>query len=111
MSGTTRPSHQVQSDSAVLEKVKVTRPPRYSVWMLNDDFTPMEFVVEVLQAVFHLAPAVSQRLMWEIHTKGKSRCGVYSYDIATTKAKKAMELATESGHPLRCIVEKENRET
>jgi len=105
------PSQHIQSDSAVLEKVKITRPPRYSVWMLNDDFTPMEFVVEVLQIVFHLDPALSQRLMWEIHTKGKSCCGIYSYDIATTKAQKAMELATEAGHPLRCIVEKENRAT
>ena len=101
------PSIHHQNDSAVIEKVRIRRPPRYAVVMLNDDFTPMEFVVEVLQSIFYLDHTTSTTLMWEIHTKGKSKCGVFSYDIAVTKVKKVTEMATAAGHPLRCIVEQE----
>jgi ATP-dependent Clp protease adaptor protein ClpS len=72
--------------------------------MLNDDYTPMEFVVEILQVVFRLPITDSTRLMWQIHTEGKAKCGVFSHDVAVTKVRQVTTAATQSGHPLKCII-------
>lgn len=90
----------------VIERPHVTRPPRYCVWMHNDDYTPMDFVIEILMSIFQFNDTTSQTLMWQIHTQGKAQCGIYSFDIAQTKIKKVAHLAATAGHPLKCTLEK-----
>lgn len=86
-------------------KVRVERPKRYDVIMHNDDFTTMEFVVEVLMTIFHKTEDTATLLMLQVHQKGKAVVGTYSYDIAVTKANKAMSMAKEEGFPFRLTVE------
>jgi ATP-dependent Clp protease adaptor protein ClpS len=75
------------------------------VLLLNDDYTPMEFVVWVLQIVFHKDQEESTRLMLDVHTTGKGLCGVFTYDVARTKAYQVEKLAQEHEHPLQCQLE------
>ncbi len=86
---------------------KTTKPPLYRVFLLNDDYTSMEFVVEVLQAVFHKAPPEATAIMLHVHRRGKGLCGVYTLEIAETKTEKVHALAKEAGFPLRCDLERE----
>lgn len=86
-------------------KPKLKRPPLYTVVMLNDDYTPMEFVVEVLETYFSKDRPSATQIMLTIHTKGKAACGVYPKDIAETKAVAVNKYSRESGHPLLCEVE------
>ena len=98
------------ADSGVLlaqPKVGVTRPPFFKVVMLNDDYTPMEFVVRVLQDVFRKAQAEAVSIMLDIHQKGAGLCGVYTRDEAETKAEAVISLARGSEYPLQCGVERE----
>ena len=95
------------SDLEVEEKIELKRPPRSAVILLNDDYTPMEFVIWLLQTIFQKSIEESTRLMLDVHTKGRGICGVYPYDIAQTKAQNVRELAKEHGHPLECIMEAE----
>ena len=78
----------------------VKRPPLYRVILLNDDYTPMEFVVQVLQKVFSLDRNTATRIMLEVHTKGKGVCGVYTYEIAETKVAQVTGMAQQHQHPL-----------
>jgi ATP-dependent Clp protease adaptor protein ClpS len=83
-----------------------TRPPRmYQVVMFNDDFTPMEFVVMVLQEYFRLDLEAATQIMLKIHHEGRAVCGVFSKDIAATKVELVLAAARRSGHPLQCIME------
>jgi len=84
---------------------KLKRPSLYRVVLLNDDFTPMEFVVEVLQSIFGMERTRATRVMLEVHTKGKGVCGVYSYDIAETKVAQVTSVAQQQQHPLLCTLE------
>jgi ATP-dependent Clp protease adaptor protein ClpS len=84
---------------------KLKRPSLYRVVLINDDFTPMEFVVEVLQSIFGMERTRATRVMLEVHTKGKGVCGVYSYDIAETKVAQVTSLAQQQQHPLLCTME------
>lgn len=84
---------------------KLKRPSLYRVVLLNDDFTPMEFVVEVLQSIFGMERTRATRVMLEVHTKGKGVCGVYSYDIAETKVAQVTSVAQQQQHPLLCTME------
>jgi len=94
-------------DVAVQEaEPKLKRPPLYRVVLINDDYTPMEFVVEVLQTVFGMDRNTATRVMLEVHTKGKGVCGVYSYEIAETKVAQVMSIAQQQQHPLLCTMEK-----
>jgi ATP-dependent Clp protease adaptor protein ClpS len=86
-------------------KPRLKRPPLYRVILLNDDYTPMEFVVEVLQKIFSLDRTTATRIMLEVHTKGKGVCGVYSYEIAETKVAQVTGLAQQHQHPLLCTME------
>ena len=86
-------------------KPEVKKPPLYQVVLLNDDFTPMEFVVEVLELVFGMDRQKATRIMLEVHTKGKARCGVFTYEIAETKVSKVHDMARREGFPLRCSLE------
>ena len=93
-------------DLAVKEaKPKLKRPPLYRVVLINDDYTPMEFVVEVLETVFGMERGKATRVMLEVHTKGKGICGVYSYEIAETKVAQVTSIAQQQQHPLLCTME------
>ncbi|MEY3954080.1 MAG: ATP-dependent Clp protease adapter ClpS [Pseudomonadota bacterium] len=94
-------------EALVLERVTwKTKPPRrYQVVMLNDDFTPMEFVVLVLQEYFHKDRESATHIMLKIHLEGKAICGVFPRDIASTKVEQVLSMARQQGHPLQCIME------
>jgi len=93
--------------SVVLERLtQRTKPPQmFQVLMLNDDFTPMEFVVMVLQEFFSKDREAATQIMLQIHLDGKGVCGVYSKDVAATKVDQVMDAARKSGHPLQCVAE------
>jgi len=84
---------------------RLKKPPLYRVVLLNDDYTPMEFVVDVLQKVFSMDRTNATRIMLEVHTKGKGICGVYTYEIAETKVARVTGLAQQHQHPLLCTME------
>ena len=86
-------------------KPKLKRPPLYRVILLNDDYTPMEFVVGVLEQVFGLDTNTATRIMLEVHHQGKGICGVYTYEIAETKVAQVTSLAQQHQHPLLCTME------
>lgn len=86
-------------------KPKLKRPPLYKVVLLNDDYTPMEFVVEVLRAFFGMDVEKATRIMLKVHTEGKGVCGVYSKDVAETKAAQVNDYSRECEQPLLCAVE------
>lgn len=88
-------------------KPKTQRPPLYKVLLLNDDFTPMEFVVLVLERFFHMPHAKAVEVMLTVHHKGVAVVGVYTYEIAETKVAQVMEFARRHQHPLQCTMEKE----
>ena len=84
---------------------KLKRPPLYRVILINDDYTPMEFVVEVLELIFAMDRPKATRVMLEVHTKGKGVCGVYVYEIAETKVAQVTAFAQQHQHPLLCTLE------
>jgi len=85
---------------------KLAKPPLWKVVLLNDDYTPMEFVVEVLQVFFKLDREQATRVMLHVHQKGKGVCGVFTREIAETKVDQVTQLARERKHPLLCTLEK-----
>lgn len=89
-------------------KVKTKKPPMYKVLLLNDDFTPMEFVVYVLERVFRRTHIEAQDIMLKVHTDGVGIAGVYTYEIAETKVDQVMSLARKNEHPLQCTMERED---
>jgi ATP-dependent Clp protease adaptor protein ClpS len=89
------------------EQTKTKRPPLYKCILLNDDYTPMEFVVEILKTIFHKQHAEATRIMLHVHQNGMGVAGVYPFEIAETKIKTVEELAQESQYPLKCVMEKE----
>lgn len=86
---------------------KEARPPRYKVVLYNDDFTPMQFVVNLLETVFRRSPVEANALMLQIHRGGSGVAGVYTHEVAETKVSKVHKLAEERGYPLRAGVESE----
>ncbi len=86
---------------------KTRRPPMYKVILLNDDYTPMEFVVDLLKTVFHKPHAEATKIMLWVHQNGMGIAGVYPFEIAETKVHTVEELARESQYPLKCVMEKE----
>jgi len=86
-------------------KPKLKKPPLFRVVLLNDDYTPMEFVVEVLELVFAMDRPKATRVMLEVHTKGKGVCGVFTYEIAETKVAQVSAYAEQHQHPLLCTLE------
>jgi ATP-dependent Clp protease adaptor protein ClpS len=101
--------HDRESGVATVEKTreKLKKPPLYKVLFHNDDYTTREFVVYVLQGVFHHDEASATRIMWHVHTNGVGIAGVFTYEIAETKAKKVEALARANEFPLRVSVEPE----
>ena len=93
-------------DLAVEEaRPKIKPPPLYRVVLINDDFTPMEFVVDILESVFGMERTRATQVMLEVHNKGKGVCGVFSYEIAETKVAQVMSIAKQHQHPLLCTME------
>ena len=86
-------------------KPKLKRPPLYRVVLLNDDYTPMEFVVQVLETFFDMDREKATRIMLTVHTKGKGVCGIFTRDIAETKVAQVNEFSRENQHPLLCSME------
>jgi ATP-dependent Clp protease adaptor protein ClpS len=81
------------------------QPPLYNVVLLNDDYTPMEFVVDVLERFFRLGREAATRVMLEVHMKGKGVCGVFTYEIAETKVAQVLGYSRDNQHPLMCTLE------
>ncbi|CAM3907417.1 ATP-dependent Clp protease adapter ClpS [Paracoccus yeei] len=104
---TQRPGDREDVDLAVKTKPRTQRPPLYKVLLLNDDFTPMEFVVHVLERLFNMTRAQAIEIMLTVHRKGVAVVGVFSHEIAETKVAQVMELARRQQHPLQCTMEKE----
>jgi len=98
-----------EGDTAVVTKTrtKTKRPPMYKVLLLNDDYTPMEFVVYVLERFFGISHQQAVDIMLTVHNKGVAVVGVYSYEVAETKVAQVMELSRRNQHPLQCTMEKE----
>jgi ATP-dependent Clp protease adaptor protein ClpS len=84
---------------------KLKKPPLFRVLLINDDYTPMEFVVEVLELIFSMDRPKATRIMLEVHTKGKGVCGIYTYEIAETKVAQVTSYAQQHQHPLLCTLE------
>ena len=97
------------SDTSVLVKKrsKLKKPPLYKVLLLNDDFTPMEFVVHVLEKFFAIGHDKAVQIMLTVHKQGIAVVGVYSHDIAETKVTQVMDYSRKNQHPLQCTMEKE----
>ena len=85
---------------------KTKRPSLYRVLLLNDDYTPMEFVVHVLERFFHKGPEEATTIMLHVHHNGVGECGVYTYEVAETKVTQVMDFARKHQHPLQCVMEK-----
>lgn len=94
-------------EEAVKEKLeaRTTPPSMYKVLLLNDDFTPMEFVVQILQLFFHKDREQATRIMFQVHTQGHGVCGVYTKDVAATKVEQVLHHAQAHQHPLQCVME------
>lgn len=101
--------HDPKADHDVLEETrdKTQKPTLYKVILLNDDYTTMEFVVQVLEEVFHKTPAEAYRIMMQVHAQGRGICGAYSYEVAETKVATTQDLARRDGFPLQATLEEE----
>ncbi|HEY0842882.1 MULTISPECIES: ATP-dependent Clp protease adapter ClpS [Methylotenera] len=87
------------------EVAKPKLPPMFKVLLLNDDYTPMEFVVEVIERFFNKSREQATQIMLKVHTEGAGICGIYPQDIAETKMNQVVSYARQSQHPLQCIIE------
>jgi ATP-dependent Clp protease adaptor protein ClpS len=98
---------QDRTDSAVKERVdtKQQEPTQYKVILLNDDYTTMEFVVNILEGVFQKPPAEAFRIMMQVHQQGRGTAGIYPWEVAETKVDTVTTLASEAGYPLRAAIE------
>ena len=105
MSQRRTPAGEQDTRSVVREKIRVKKPDMYVIVLLNDDYTPRDFVVWVLMKVFFKNQDESRRIMLEAHTRGKSPVDCYTYDVAATKVKQVESLAEKYEHPLKCILE------
>jgi ATP-dependent Clp protease adaptor protein ClpS len=91
----------------VKTKPKTKKPSMYKVLMLNDDYTPMEFVVHILERFFNKNRQEATRIMLHVHRRGVGVCGVYTYEVAETKVTQVMDFARQHQHPLQCTLEKD----
>ncbi|MEL6724569.1 MAG: ATP-dependent Clp protease adapter ClpS [Pseudomonadota bacterium] len=93
---------------ATKTRVRTKKPSMYRVLILNDDYTPMEFVVLILERFFSKSREQATRIMLHVHQKGVGVCGVYTYEVAETKVAQVMDMARRNEHPLQCTMEKED---
>jgi ATP-dependent Clp protease adaptor protein ClpS len=101
------PEPFVTEKPTVHREDEIYEPPMFKVLLLNDDYTTMEFVVEVLMYVFHKSAENAARIMLKVHKEGAGLAGIYPYEIAETKVDTVHALAREKGHPLKCTMERE----
>ncbi|MFC4349818.1 ATP-dependent Clp protease adapter ClpS [Kordiimonas lipolytica] len=96
-------------DTGVLTRTeaKTKKPSMYKVLLLNDDYTPMEFVVHILQRFFRMTIEEATEVMLHVHQKGVGVCGVFTYEVAETKVNQVLSFARQNDHPLQCTLEKE----
>jgi len=97
-----------ESGVATRTKPKTKKPSMYRVLLLNDDYTPMEFVVRVLEHIFNKSREESTRIMLHVHNYGVGVCGVFSFEVAETKVAQVLDLARRNEHPLQCTMERED---
>jgi ATP-dependent Clp protease adaptor protein ClpS len=103
----TRPDDKTDTGVLTRVKPKTKKPSLYKVLLLNDDYTPMEFVVFVLEQYFSKTREDAYTIMLHVHQKGVGVCGVYTFEVAETKVTQVMDAARQAGHPLQCTLEKE----
>lgn len=99
--------HQDESVAVQEAKPRIKRPPLYKVVLNNDDYTPMEFVVQILESIFRMNAEDATRIMLDVHKSGKGVCGTFSREIAETKVAQVNNYSRENQHPLLCTMEKE----
>lgn len=97
---------ELQTNIVVQARPKTRRPAMYKVLMLNDDYTPMEFVVHVLERFFQKTRDEATNIMLHVHKRGVGVCGVFTYEVAESKVTQVMDLARQNQHPLQCTIEK-----
>ncbi|PQM68729.1 MAG: ATP-dependent Clp protease adapter ClpS [Rhodobacteraceae bacterium] len=95
------------NETVTLSKPKTAKPPMYKVILLNDDFTPMEFVVHILEKFFGITHDLAINIMLTVHQKGLAVIGVFSHDVAESKVNQVMTYSRKNQHPLQCTMEKE----
>ena len=95
-----------QSGVVIKERIQVKRPPLYGVYLLNDDYTPMEFVIGILEKHFNKDHMAATEIMLKVHKEGRALCGMFPYEIAETKVTLVIEEARQNGHPLQCVMER-----
>ena len=106
--GHRRPEHHESgTDTLVKPRPKAKKPNMYKVILLNDDYTPMDFVIHVLQTFFSKSPDEATEIMLHVHRKGVGVCGIFTYEIAETKVMQVMDYARDQEQPLQCTMEKE----
>src|SRR6187455_2814876 len=107
MAKSNRPEEREGQTGLIVEEAapETKQPPLFSVLLLNDDYTPMEFVVDVLERFFRMDREAATRVMLEVHTQGKGICGVFTYEIAETKVALVTSYARDHHHPLMCTLE------
>jgi len=105
-----KPHPDKYDDNLALQEArpKLKRPPMYKVVLINDDYTPMEFVVHVLEAFFGMTREKATHIMLNVHTQGKGICGIYPRDIAETKVVQVNDYSRQNDHPLLCTMESES---
>lgn len=103
------PGTERRTEGEILERTRqeTKKPELFKVLLLNDDYTTMDFVVEILENVFNKPPAEAYRIMMAVHTQGQGLCGVYPFEVAETKVGAVLELARSQGFPLRATMEPE----
>ncbi len=96
------------SNATLLEpKTRLKKPSMYRVLLLNDDYTPMEFVVRVLMSIFKKSQSEAEKIMLHVHQHGAGQCGVYTYEVAESKVHRVLDYARKNNHPLQCTMEAE----
>ena len=97
----------MDTDLELYNEVKIKHPKKYKVFLLNDDYTSMDFVVDILMSIFHKSYAQAEQIMLDIHKKERGLCGVYTHEIAETKVMQVRRKAKDNGFPLKSIMEEE----
>jgi ATP-dependent Clp protease adaptor protein ClpS len=97
----------VEDGIAVKTRIRTQKPSMYKVLMLNDDYTPMEFVIQILEQIFLKNQDEATQIMLHVHQKGVGVCGVFTYEVAETKVNQTMDMARKHQHPLQCTIEKD----
>jgi ATP-dependent Clp protease adaptor protein ClpS len=104
----TPPDNQRETGVATRVKPKTAKPSMYRVLLLNDDYTPMEFVILVLEHCFNKSREEATRIMLHVHNYGVGLCGIYTFEVAETKVAQVLDLARRAQHPLQCTMERED---